>query len=287
MAYMMQGDHDYYEEMDHGESIYKLIPPTIPARVKPPKHVSKHDPKVPPTASTFNTKGSTVGAVSNVAGDATTKPVPDKSGRTFGKAPGSLAPDPQNRMTATKNVKVESLSEVKKNNPDLLQPSQLKTKTRPVVPKASEAPVMNLVSQKNYIVANAVSTILAAPKKVSDGARDYLNKDDYGRTPAYLNKVKQDIEDEHSYIRNLQLQQEEAARAKVRHLDDSEREGLIVGLKSKWEQVNSEYQSMAHLTKLDTVGKIRRKEQMEARLSQIEKDIEKLSKKNILVHAEF
>lgn len=284
MAYMMQ---DYYEEQDHGESIYKLIPPPPAPKPPPIKHTSCHDPKQPPSASTFNTKGSTMGMVSNVAGNASSKPVPDKSHRSMGRAPGSYVPDPQNRTQASKAMKVATLSEVRKDNPDLLQPSQLKAKTRPAVPKASEAPVCNLVSQKNYIVANAVNTILSAPKKVSDGARDYLNKDDYGKVPQYLTKVKQDIDEEHAYIHNLQLQQEEASRAKVRQLQDGERDNLIVGLKAKWEQVNTDYQGMSHLTKLDTVGKTRRKEQMEAKLSQIEKDIEKLSKKNILVHAEF
>merc|ERR1740121_2977032 len=135
---------------------------------------------------------------------------------------------------------------------------------------------MNLVSSKNFIVANAVESILAAPKKGSDGARDYLSKQDFGKTPKYLSKVKADIDDEKSYIHNLMLQQEEESR-KVRPLSEDERQSLITGLKTNWEAVNKQYQAMAHLTKLDTVGKTRRKEQMEAKLTQIEKDIERLS----------
>jgi len=37
---------------------------------------------------------------------------------------------------------------------------------------------------------------------------------------------------------------------------------------------------------MDTEGKVRRKEKCEAELSQLEKDIERLSKKNIQVHLE-
>jgi len=47
--------------------------------------------------------------------------------------------------------------------------------------------------------------------------------------------------------------------------------------------VNSEYQLGAHLTKLDTVGKMRRKEQQEKMLTQLEKDIERIKKENVLI----
>jgi hypothetical protein len=279
MAYTMYAPQE--------ESIYNIVPPPPQIKEKPPKHVSMHDPKLPPTASTFNTKGSTVGMLSNISGDAAAKSVPDKAGRNFGKPPGACAPDPQKRLQASQANKVATLGDVRKNNPDLLQPSQLKPKIRPDVPKNGDAPVMNLVSTKNFIVANAVETILAAPKKGSDGARDYLSKQDFGKTPKYLNKVKADIDDEKSYIQNLMLQREEEENRKVRPMSEDERQTLIAGLKAKWEDVNKDYQSMAHLTKLDTVGKIRRKEQMESKLTQIEKDIEKLSKKNIIIHSEF
>jgi len=269
------------------ESIYNIVPPLPMVMEKPPKHVSKHDPKMPPTGSTFNTKGSTVGMTSNISGDATAKCVADRGGRNFGKPPGACAPDPQKRLQASQANKVAPLAEVRKANPDLLQPSQLKPKLRPDVPKQGDAPVMNLVSSKNFVVANAVEAILAAPKKGSDGARDYLSKQDFGKTPKYLNKVKADIDDEKSYIQNLMLQQEEAESRKIRPMSEDERQSLITGLKTNWEAVNREYQAMTHLTKLDTVGKIRRKEQMESKLTQIEKDIEKLSKKNIIVHSEF
>jgi len=269
------------------ESIYNIVPPPPLVKEKALKHVSKHDPELPPTASTFNTKGSTVGAISNISGEAAAKSVPDKAGRNFGKPPGACAPDPRKRMQASQANKVATLAEVRKNNPDLLQPSQLKPKVRPDVPKKGDAPVMNLVSSKNFIAANAVEIILAAPKKGSDGARDYLSKQDFGKTPKYLNKVKADIDDEKAYIQNLMLQQEEEESRKVRPMSEDERQSLITGLKTNWEAVNKEYQAMAHLTKLDTVGKIRRKEQMESKLTQIEKDIERLSKKNIIIHSEF
>ena len=45
---------------------------------------------------------------------------------------------------------------------------------------------MGLVSDKNFIVSNAVENILAAPKIPSSENKDYLKKNNYGRVPKYL-----------------------------------------------------------------------------------------------------
>lgn len=44
------------------------------------------------------------------------------------------------------------------------------------VPKKDERPIHGLVSDKNFIVANAVENILAAPKLASNKDKDYLKK---------------------------------------------------------------------------------------------------------------
>jgi hypothetical protein len=193
--------------------------------------------------------------------------------------------DPVSYMRkGAKTEKVMSLSEAKRTNPSVLQPSNLKPSTKPGVPKAKDAaPIMNLVTSKNFVVANAVETILAAPKRPQVGSKDYLNKEDYGKAPKYLQHIKQDIEAEYDYIRQLAQEQEDLSMSRVRPLGEEERQDLIDGLKAKWEAVNTEYQGTTHITKLDTMGKIKRKEKWEAQLSNIEKDIERLNKKNISV----
>merc|ERR1712224_1198264 len=212
------------------------------------------------------------------------KVAPEKAGRTFGKVPGMSRPHPQEFMKKNdKREPVAPLATIKREDPSKLVPSSLKTRHRPGVPKADEKPIMNLVTSKNFIVANAVETILAAPKKVSSGAKDFLNKEDYGKVPKYLTSIKRDIEAESDYISHIMEQQEAANRSQVRPLSDAEREDMICGLKAKWEQINTDYQATTHLTKLDTIGKVKRKEKFEAELSQIEKDIERLSRKNIMV----
>merc|ERR1712159_574280 len=98
------------------------------------------------------------------------------------------------------------------------QPSTLKTKNRPALPGKDDKPIMNLVTSKNFVVANAVETILAAPKKTQQGAKDYLSKEDYGKVPKYLKNIKQDIEAEYDYIRQLQEQEMQEQQSQMRPL---------------------------------------------------------------------
>ena len=54
------------------------------------------------------------------------------------------------------------------------------------VPKKQEKPIMGLVSDKNFIVSNAVENILAAPKMPANSQKDYLKKKNFGKVPKYL-----------------------------------------------------------------------------------------------------
>ena len=65
------------------------------------------------------------------------------------------------------------------------------------VPKKEEKPIMGLVSDKNFIVSNAVENILAAPKLPGNSQKDYLKKKNYGKVPKYMQTIKKEIEDEY------------------------------------------------------------------------------------------
>lgn len=272
----------------HSESIYDIVPPKEVVVPKPPMHKSRIPGTLPATCSTFNNPGTTFPAVSNMGGDSLQKAVLDRSHSGFGLKMGSYTNNPKGFMKKmAKSSSVPSLSDVRKTNPDQLRPSHLKeSRFGPGgggPPKRGEAPVMNLVSTKNFIVANAVETILANPKKVQDTTKDYLHKEDYGKVPKYLHHIKRDIAMEYDYIRQLQEQQAADAMPSTGALDEEERVALMEGLKSKWEGVNSQYQQTTHLTVLDTEGKRRSKEKYEAELGQLERDIERLSKRNLCI----
>merc|ERR1719313_3282316 len=188
--------------------------------------------------------------LTNLAGDAAEKVVAEKSHRTLGKSPGSHQPDPHGWLKKNEKTScVPSLTQVKREQPNLLQPTTLKSKSKPRIPAKDDAPpIMNLVTSKNFVVANAVETILAAPKKTAQGAKDYLHKEDYGKVPKYLDHIKKDIDAEYEYIRQLQ-EQEAMQNDTSRLLPEEDKQALIMGLKAKWEATNSEYQKGTHMTK--------------------------------------
>merc|ERR1711871_1272171 len=219
----------------HGESIYNIIPPREIQQERLPMYRSQHNPKLPPTGTTFGNAQTSHPIAMNISGSAQSKIVPDKTGRTMGRPNGTLARNPLDYMKKSSSTsKIQTLAEVRRTAPQLLKPSELKPKLKPDVPKTSDTPVMNLVTSKNFVVANAVETILAAPKKVQQGAKDYLSKEDYGKVPKYLKNIKQDIEAEYDYIRQLQEQEMQEQQSQMRPLSDDECVQLISGLKAKW-----------------------------------------------------
>ena len=108
--------------------------------------------------------------------------------------------------------------------------------------------------------------------------KDYLKKDDFGKIPKYIMRIKQDIEKENAYLERVREESEASERAKRRLLPMDERAGVVAALKAKWERVNSDYQQITHMTVLDTIGKIRRKEHYETELKQIETDLNLLQR---------
>jgi protein-tyrosine-phosphatase len=155
-------------------------------------------------------------------------------------------------------------------------------KEKPGVPRRDEKPVMGLVSQKNYITANAVDNILAVPKKPVSTDVNYLQKQDYGQVPQYLSRVKEQIAEEYKMIEEMTQSNQPQNEDEIEMLTDAEREKLLDGLKANWASINKEYQTLSFT--LDTPAKKKRKEEYEAQLEQIENDIKKLSKKFVFIH---
>ena len=94
---------------------------------------------------------------------------------------------------------------------------------------------------------------------------DYLKKADYGKSPAYLEQVKEEIRRENemidAYVAEMGRQQDPAGFAEGEQLEpfsEDERRDLVRSLKRKWDATNAKYQRMCHMTKLDTVGKVKR-----------------------------
>jgi len=131
---------------------------------------------------------------------------------------------------------------------------------KPPIPKKDEKPIHGLVSDKNFIVANAVENILAAPKLPANKEKDYLKKKNFGKTPKYLEKIKNEITDEYNLVREMQIEEQNEIDRQKFLMPESERQELIAALKKKWEVVHIEFQKETHVRKLDTIGKVTRKE---------------------------
>lgn len=152
------------------------------------------------------------------------------------------------------------------------------------VPKHDEKPIHGLVSDKNFIVANAVENILAAPKLNATKDQDYLKKKSYGAVPKYLTKIKNEIEDEYNLVREMQIEEQNERDRQKFLMPESERQELIAALKKKWEALNKQFQEKTHyVMPLDTVGKKNRMDGLTKEMDQIENDIKKLTKNYIFV----
>ena len=170
---------------------------------------------------------------------------------------------------------------------------------------------MGIQTAKNFITANAVEAILQVPQGLGETEPDYLAKvrtawaldpqplatqhhtqhathtlfqADYGKVPEYLGQVKEEIRRENDMIDAYVMEMGRAQGAveepgeELIEMSAAERSELVRALKRKWDAVNAKYQKIAHTVKLDTVGKVKRKEGMEKELVQIEADIERLER---------
>jgi hypothetical protein len=227
------------------ESIYALIPPKQTQVDKPPMYKSKFAPQKMETKA-YGVMGRHVGA-----------PDPQQFMKAGEKTKGVI-PQPQafSRQTETDSGRKDA------------------------VPRASDRPIYGLKTSKNYVTANAVENILQAPKRLPVTEVSYTSKEDYGKTPEYLKRIKQERKEEDDFIKHIQ--QVRAEQSGVKTLPEEERLEILGALKKKWTDLNQQYMQKTPCV-INTERARLRKENLEAQLTQVEKDIEKMSKKNIVV----
>lgn len=204
---------------------------------------------------------------------------------THAKKPAATFGVPHTHVDAKQFLKKGQSAVPTLRNPNSVGISRRNTApVKPPVPSRNDKPVMGLVSQKNFVTANAVDNILAVPKRPISNEINYLQKADYGQVPQYIDRVKQQISEEYRMIEEMQQNAQPQNENAIEMLTEAERDSLLAGLKTNWERVNKEYQTLSFT--LDTPAKKQRKEAYESQLEQIENDIKKLSKKFVFVHHE-
>jgi hypothetical protein len=257
------------------ESIYDLIPKPKAQVVKPPMHRSKYPHDTTPTGSTFGAANSSQIAVTNISGDyADIKRVHNH------KSEGAHMGKQNHYSDPTKFLK-------KQTHGPLAQPKKFvyaQTLKPPVDARRPKAVAAR--EKKDYITQNALAAITSEAKKRDDTPKQYTKKADYGKKPAYLDRVKNEISQETEYIKQIMEAENNQIRShqpQLRQLPEEERLDLLKDLKEKWSKVNQKYQLGAHTTRLDTIGKIRRKEQHEQELKDLETAIAKMSRSPVYI----
>jgi chromosome segregation ATPase len=141
------------------------------------------------------------------------------------------------------------------------------------------------INPYNNLKANVVR-FYVVPKVPVSKELNYLKKEDYGKVPEYLTKVREEIRRENDMIDTYvqrQMGVTDREHETFDEMPDFERQDLILALKDKWDAVNARYQQITHLIQLDNTGQIRRKEQLETELKTLETDIEYLSQPGVLL----
>jgi hypothetical protein len=259
------------------ESIYNLIPKEKILPGKTSLYHSKYPHWLAPTASTFILNNTSYPNIANMNGDVVfprgAHPIRE-NWATMGLPIGGYKQDPQHfykkghqYKTLPPPERIRSLSEVKK----------------PPIPTIADKPIMGLKSNKNYITSNAIDNILMPTRKKVKEEFNYLTKKYYGQVPPYLTKLKEKVKEEYVAIREMQRRNEEEDAKRKKELSEEEIKILREGLIKKLEQLKFSYGQIAHKKKYDTLVLLRKKEGLEKEISIVEKDLQLLNNKNVVV----
>eukprot|EP01064_Diplonema_japonicum_P030820 TRINITY_DN5327_c5_g1_i1.p1 TRINITY_DN5327_c5_g1~~TRINITY_DN5327_c5_g1_i1.p1 ORF type:complete len:259 (+),score=34.95 TRINITY_DN5327_c5_g1_i1:53-829(+) len=252
------------------ESIYNLLPQPEVSRDKPPMWRSRHNGKLAPSYSTFGVTGT-----GKLQANCTGEEMVNDAGKlksSAGMGAVSSYPEPKLFLKKKCSGRPTSLPAVKsvkgKQNTKL-----------PSVPKRTDKPVMGLITERNFVIANAVDNIMMAPKRPKPESIPATQLKNYGKVPSYLTRVKNEIKSENEHLAHLHGP---GSYERMYEIPEEDKNDLIKKMKEKWEAVHRQY--LAITFSLDTISKVQRKEALEAELEQLEKAIAKMSKKIIYVY---
>ncbi|SBT80274.1 conserved Plasmodium protein, unknown function [Plasmodium malariae] len=96
---------------------------------------------------------------------------------------------------------------------------------------------------------------------------------DYGKISLYLIKIKNELREKESLKKQDIIDEEKIAKEL-----ELKKENLLVELKNKYNEINKEYLKISHIVDINSVRKLKKKENYEKELNQLEKDIQKLEK---------
>ena len=137
---------------------------------------------------------------------------------------------------------------------------------------------------KNYIHSNVVKALRMPARKPaarfvyhpkghtkewdnSGLPRKYVWKDTFGCVPAYIHCIKDQLCKDDMQAKCDMKFKERDIQAQIRHLEPTEHQAILCGLKLNWDAKFAEFQRLPLL--IDTAGKIQKKKQLEIELKEL------------------
>jgi hypothetical protein len=232
------------------ESIYRLIPQPPPVIVKEPLHVSQFD---------------------GITGFITVK---KRAHATMGETADQMHKDPHDflkkrslRTDLPPRPTVQS-----HGNATLLKPPV----PPPVVSRSAELP------KRDFILENwrlAPKTRKLHPEVTPTF---YTEKEEFGKVPRYLNRVKRETANEAAYWQEVrESMMPEDTETRCRLLSEEERLEILQGLQANLADIKRRYGALSFGQ--DHISFRKRKEKMEADMATLEADIATFSRQNVYI----
>ncbi|CAA9989475.1 conserved Plasmodium protein, unknown function [Plasmodium knowlesi strain H] len=265
-----------FESMNlEDDNAYEIIKKSDEKKLKKILYKSIHDPNVMPSYSTFNLRGKRYN-ISNVSGESIKKIEKQKKVKEL-----QISYEKKLLKKGEKNQMIPSLNEIKKVNPTLLTVKKKKKKFKDPLPDRNDVPLMNIKADIDYIYDNAVEVIHSKPMVVKKKqgkmllSENPLTKEDYGKVSPYLIDIKNEIKEKEN-LKKQDIIDEEKVAADL----EAKKEILLTQLKNKYNEINKEYLKISHVVDINSIRKLKKKENYEKQLNQLEKDIQKLQKQD-------
>ena len=250
------------------ESVFNLIPAQAQVRVNPAMYRSKHR-NLAPSCSTFGLHG-TSKVLANVAGEPEAAPPVHPSVKATGSFGKSVADtiNPRDFLKCSAGA-TKPLTTFKRSQ----------TQPKAAVPSKFDKPVMGLTTDKNFVVANAVESILTAPKRLEATVERAVDKQNFGQTPAYLNRIKAELKTQQVIAERAHAQEISDRECEV--MSEDEIEELRASLKVRQDALTKQFQTLSFT--LETATQKKRKEMLERSMQEVEAMLKKLGKRRIIV----
>lgn len=236
---------------DEVETIYNLIPAPPPVIEKQPLHKSK-----------FQDQSSFMTAKKRAHG-------------TMGETKEMMWKDPKDYLK--KGSRVKPLPPKTR-----AMPHGNETLKKPPVPTQKEISKAKASPKKNFIYQNwknAPTTKKLHPEKQETW---YTDKKDFGKVPAYLDRVKGEYQAEAEYWDDVrEAMAPEDTETRCRLLSEEERQEILEGLYANLADNKRRYAALSFGQ--DNLSFRRKKEEMERQAAQLEADIKTFERQNVYI----